>query len=180
MRLPLQETPLEETLVQESLSLLAFQLLKSAERSSRNFRTSPNTNIYVDKLTSIGSDKGLLPGQRQSIIWTNAGILLVGPLGTNFSEFFIKIQTICLSLYVLIILQHRTQLTTHKKCPNGPISHELNKKFLSFNYDSNDPSRSQICICHDSPAVIMCTKLWPDWIIVFQVKATWIFIRSGS
>ena len=30
---------------------------------------------------------------RQAIIWTNAGILLIGPLGTNFSEILIKILT---------------------------------------------------------------------------------------
>ena len=29
----------------------------------------------------------------QAIIWTNAGILLIGPLGTNFSEILIKIHT---------------------------------------------------------------------------------------
>ena len=33
------------------------------------------------------------PGRRQAIIWTNAGILLIGPLGTNFSEILIEIQT---------------------------------------------------------------------------------------
>ena len=51
------------------------------------------THICVGKLTIIGSDNGLLPERRQAIIWTNAGILLIGPLGTNFSEFLIKIQT---------------------------------------------------------------------------------------
>ena len=40
----------------------------------------------VGKLTIIGSDNGLSPGRPQAIIWTNAGILLIGPLGTNFSE----------------------------------------------------------------------------------------------
>ena len=50
------------------------------------------THIYVSKLTSIGSDNDLLPGQRQAIIWTNAGILLIGPLGTNFSENLIEIH----------------------------------------------------------------------------------------
>ena len=34
----------------------------------------------------IGSDNGLLPGQLQAIIWTSDGILLIGPLWTNFSE----------------------------------------------------------------------------------------------
>ena len=51
------------------------------------------THICVSKLTIIGSDNGLSPGRRQAIIWTNAGILLIGPLGTNFSEILIGIQT---------------------------------------------------------------------------------------
>ena len=46
---------------------------------------------WISKLTIIGSDNGLSPGRRQAIIWTNAGILLIGPLGTNFSEILIKI-----------------------------------------------------------------------------------------
>ena len=44
------------------------------------------THICVVKLTIIGSDNGLSPGRHQAIIWTNAGILLIEPLGTNFSE----------------------------------------------------------------------------------------------
>ena len=51
------------------------------------------THIYVSELPIIGSDNGLSPGRRQAIIWTNAGILLVGPLGTNFSEISIEILT---------------------------------------------------------------------------------------
>ena len=41
----------------------------------------------------IGSDNGLLPGQCQAIIWINTAILLIGPLGRNFSEILIRIQT---------------------------------------------------------------------------------------
>ena len=51
------------------------------------------THICVNRLTIIGSDIGLSPGRRQAIIWTNAGILLIGPLGTNFSENLIEILT---------------------------------------------------------------------------------------
>ena len=50
-------------------------------------------HICVGKLTTIGSDNGLSPGRRQAIIWTIAGILLFGPLGTNFSEILTGIQT---------------------------------------------------------------------------------------
>ena len=39
---------------------------------------------------TIGPDNGLSPDWRQAIIWTNDGILLIGPLGTNFSEIIIK------------------------------------------------------------------------------------------
>ena len=77
------------------------------------------THICVSKLTIIGADNGLPPSRRQAIIWTNAGILLIRPLGTNFSEILIGIQTfrlkkmrsklssgqwrpICLGLNVLI------------------------------------------------------------------------------
>ena len=51
------------------------------------------THICVGKITTIGSDNGLSPGRRQAIIWTIAGILLIGPLETNFSEILIGIQT---------------------------------------------------------------------------------------
>ena len=51
------------------------------------------THICVSKLIIIGSDSGLLPGRRQAIIWTNAGLLLIGPLGTNFNEILIEIYT---------------------------------------------------------------------------------------
>ena len=50
------------------------------------------THICVSKLASIISDNGLSPGRRQAIIWNNAGILLIGPLGTNFSEILIEIH----------------------------------------------------------------------------------------
>ena len=51
------------------------------------------THICVSKLTIISSENCLSPGRRQAIIWTNAGILLMGPLGTNFSEILVGIET---------------------------------------------------------------------------------------
>ena len=75
------------------------------------------THICISKLTFIGSYNCLAPGRRQTIIWTHAGILLIGPMGTNFSETLIRIQTFsfkkciwewrpsCLGLNVLKYLQ---------------------------------------------------------------------------
>ena len=51
------------------------------------------THICVSKLITIGSDNGLSPGRRQAIIWTSAGILLIGPLRIIFSECLIEIPT---------------------------------------------------------------------------------------
>ena len=51
------------------------------------------THISVGNLTIIGSDNGLSPGLHQAIIWTNDGILLIRPLGKNFSEISIQILT---------------------------------------------------------------------------------------
>ena len=43
------------------------------------------THICVVNLTIIGSVNGLSPGRRQAIIWINAGILYIEPLGINFN-----------------------------------------------------------------------------------------------
>ena len=59
------------------------------------------THICVGKLTIIGSDNGLSPQRRQTIIWTNAGMLLIGTLGTNFSEILIEIQRFSLKKILL-------------------------------------------------------------------------------
>ena len=50
-------------------------------------------HMWISKLTIIGSYNGLSPGRLQAIIWTNAGILLIRPLGTSFGEILIAIQT---------------------------------------------------------------------------------------
>ena len=50
------------------------------------------THKCVGNLPIIGSDNGLSPGRPQAITWTNIGILLIGPLGTNFSEMLIEID----------------------------------------------------------------------------------------
>ena len=51
------------------------------------------THICVGNLTHIGSDNGLEPDWHQVIIWTNAGMLLIGPLRTNFTKISIEILT---------------------------------------------------------------------------------------
>ena len=51
------------------------------------------THICVGNITSISSENSLSPDRRQAIIWPNAGILLIKPLGTSFNEMLIEILT---------------------------------------------------------------------------------------
>ena len=46
----------------------------------------PSEHICLGEITIIGSGNILSPGRRQAIILNNAGILLIGPLGTNLIE----------------------------------------------------------------------------------------------
>ena len=83
-------------------------------------------HICIGNVTTIGWDNGLSSGRRQAIIWTNAGILLIGPLRTKFTEILIEIhivsfkkmhlemssansQPFCLGLNVLIKQTHSLQ-----------------------------------------------------------------------
>ena len=50
----------------------------------------------VSKLTIIDSDNGLSPDRRQAIIWANAGILVIGPLGRKVSGMLIEIYRVSL------------------------------------------------------------------------------------
>ena len=47
------------------------------------------THVHV---CTIDSDNGMSARRRWAIIWTNAGILLIWPLGTNISEILIEID----------------------------------------------------------------------------------------
>ena len=47
------------------------------------------THICVSNVNIIGSDNGLTLSRRQAIVWTNDGILLIGPVGTNFNEIWV-------------------------------------------------------------------------------------------
>ena len=57
----------------------------------------PSDAYMHRKIISIGSDNRLSLGQCQVIIWIIAEILLIGPLGTNFNEISIEIQTFSLN-----------------------------------------------------------------------------------
>ena len=81
------------------------------------------THICVSELTIIGSDDGLSPDRRQVYIWTSAWILLISPLGTNFSRIIFECYTFSF-------------MKMHLKMSSGkwrPLRHGLN--VLKINFD---------------------------------------------
>ena len=126
------------------------------------------THIYVSDLTNIGSDNGLSPARRQAIIWTNAGILLIEPLGTNFSEILIGIQIFsfkkmrlkmssakwrpfCLGLNVLRCLhedqwqQRFNSFSPGKKIKWPPFRRHFQAHFLEWNCQNFYSNSTKLC-----------------------------------
>ena len=67
------------------------------------FHAKCHYNIVVDwciytpvNYANIGSHKGLLPVSCKAITWTNDGLLLIGPLGTNICDICLDIQIVSL------------------------------------------------------------------------------------
>ena len=88
--------------------------------------------IEVLPRVSIGSGNGLPPVQCQAITWTNTDSWSIGPLGTNFSEIWIKIQDFS------FMKMHFKMLSVKRRpfCPGGDelntaISQHWFKKWLS-------------------------------------------------
>ena len=80
-------------------------------------------HICVSKLTIIGSDNGLSPGRRQAIIWSNAGILLIGPFGTNFRDILIEIHIYFFREDALeIVVRKLVTILSRPQCVKHPIA----------------------------------------------------------
>ena len=89
---------------------------------------------------SICSNNGLSPIRRQAIILTNAGLLSIEPLGTNFIEIWIKIQIFSFTKVHLKISSAKWR----PFCPGGgwvkcrePISHYFIEISIPHNIHSN-------------------------------------------
>ena len=114
------------------------------------------THICVGKLTIIVSDNGLSPDRRQAIIWTNAGILLIRHLGTNFCEILIEIHKFSLKKMYLKMSSAKFRsfclsLILLSQVPISQTFHgiiiEMSQKSLCSDFDLDDHKRSQFCTC---------------------------------
>ena len=124
------------------------------------------THICVSEIIIIGSDNGLSLGRRQAIIWTNAGILLIGPLGIKFNGILIEINTFSFKKMHLKMSSAKWRL--FRLGLNVLIGHWCSRIELqqtnfpsSLNYDGK-PSwkRSQVAL--------------PDHVSNYDVRLLWI------
>ena len=148
------------------------------------------THICVGDLTSIGSDNGLSPGRRQSIIRTNAGILLIRPFGTNFSEIIIEIlifsfrkkrlkvssakrRPFCLGLNELTNRSFWTWLVVKKKKSDGLIHQvRVSDIYVAWNVSYRRPwrcldTRRRLALLMHSIQLIWPWMIWSTFFLSF-------------
>ena len=127
------------------------------------------THICVSKLTITGTDNGLPPGRRQAIIWTNAGILLIGPLGTNFNKNSIAIHTFSFKKIHLKLSSGKWRpfclgLDVSRDCSCLGGSYGINTPVICCPAQGRhgSPARGispdnkwQGCYCHNSQAIVI-------------------------
>ena len=105
-------------------------------------------HICISKLTIIGSNNGLTLNRQQAIIWTNYEILLIGPLGTNFSGILIEIYTFSLKKMHLIMSSGKWRpsclgLNVFMVSLNLKVHHSKATPFLPSNLPSKPNQRLQ-------------------------------------
>ena len=126
-------------------------------------------HILVSKLTTIGSDNGLSPDRRQAIIWTNDGLLLIGPLGTNFSEILVEILTLSfkkMRLKVSSAIWRPSCLGLNVLSVTSPvyfmnisyIYNSISETVLSVSFKTYWPNQIKSCRVKDSGDVMNCAK----------------------
>ena len=103
-----------------------------------------------------GSDNGLSPGRRQAIIWTNAGMMLIGPLGTNFSDWnlyiFIKENAFENAVWKMAAILSRPQCVEKKH-----VSKRDYRNLLQLYIIENHTSLyncMRLSLCNGNPIVI--------------------------
>ena len=144
---------------------------------------------------NIASDNGLSPGRRQAIIWTNAGIFLIGPLRTNFSEILIEIWVFSFkkmrlkmsSATMMAILSRGRWVGTHLTKSFGAHNRgNILAIVLAVIFMLMVQSGHKFAhVCHESwqlschHAHESYEKLWPKLVIIFHEKTICIFVSQG-
>ena len=157
------------------------------------FFNSLRPSDTVSNLTIIGSDNGMSPGWCQPIIRTDAGILLIWPLGTIFSEISMKIPHIFIQenafenincKMAAILSRPQCSLSQqHLQHPHGWVTVTTNRSYHqprwrrpktvrpnNRGYQENLTVRcahmTLTCRCH----ITLCISLWPCVLVQLGAK----------
>ena len=121
------------------------------------------THICVNKLAIIGSDNGLVPSRHQATIRTNVRILLVGPLGTNFSEILIEIYIVSFKkmhfLLEMAAIFSRAQCVEFICCALKEYSDVAASFFLSTSFVIYDS-------CISNAVLVALNKDFETWALI--------------
>ena len=121
----------------------------------------------VSKLTITGSDNGLSPGRCQAIIWTNAGILLIRKLGTNFSEILSEIRIFSLKKMLLKMSSAKWQ----QICLGLKVLTSPKLTYVNWNGESIF-SRSSVLTIPTGFSYIL--DIWSDYFYIFLIQSFFI------
>ena len=122
------------------------------------------THICVSKLKSIDSDNGLSPGRHQAIVWTNAGILLIWPLGTNFREMLIEIHKFSFLNEFEYVIWKMAAILSRPQCDNGALSTLVQMMVACIHYLNH---------CW----LIIIRALWP-WYRLCEIVSSYTFMKK--
>ena len=133
------------------------------------------TQICVSKLIIIGSDNDLSPGRRQAIIWTNDGILLIGPLGLcklkwnlkQNSHIFIQENSFGNVVWKIAAILSRPQCDNRVSHPGG----------FYWDYCSGALYLSKISATHLKIRSYGCLIF--KWVADFTLDGLWQEIRNS-
>ena len=127
-------------------------------------------HIWDNEWSIFGSDIGLSPGRRQAINWTNAGILLIEPLGTNFSEKnSIEIDT-------------SSFMKMHFKMSFGNAGHFVSASMWkqTYGFTSGCAISGQCSLCHECSPAQTCLMNRSNYTatLLLVCNITWIRVTG--
>ena len=131
------------------------------------------TDLCVSKITIIAPDNVLSPGRHQVVIWTNAGILSIGPLGTNLSEILMELRIFSfknmhLKMAVNIVsvkysLQHGQCSPNHSQYTSHTTQYRVTLGRVMTRPNCNTRLSSESISCNNSCEVQPIELSWSTW-----------------
>ena len=135
------------------------------------------THVCVSKLTIIGSDNGLAPGRRQTIIWTNDGILLIGPLGKKIQWKFNRNSNIFIQENAIeSVICKMAAIFSRPQCVNTIVAswhHMASEIWFNLAWQHQEPLHEPILISHQWGSVAFTWEHFNSECLGYYRYAIW-------